>query len=423
MKHKLALITIFILTIAATNAQTRTAVVTSADSLYNAKSYAAAAPLYIQAAEMAFLKVQKNNDYYNAACCFALIQDADNSFKYLRAAVDNGYNNLKHLTTDTDLNFLHTDKRWQKLTRSIPSRFSDDPYSSQIVTSDIKNFYKAFDQALKDTAKAKEIFREKYFKVGSVGLGDFYLSKIRDEALFAKTILENQKVYASVRSTLQGMDVFKKDIQASFVKFKEIYPSAVYPNTYFVIGRFNSGGTSSNNGLLIGTEVSGRTPATDTSGWSSWLKSWITNFSNIPITVSHELIHFNQNGMKADTTLLKYALFEGGAEFVCELISGKTDGDYAAFKGRELQVWADFKNEMLLNRYNDWLDAREPKRPRIGMYWAGYLIAKSYYEQAADKKAAVYDILNIKNYIEFFEKSRVDDYMHRTYAGKNVGMK
>jgi len=50
--------------------------------------------------------------------------------------------------------------------------------------------------------------------------------------------------------------------------------------------------------------------------------------------------------------------------------------------------------------------------PRNGMYWAGYLISKSYYENATDKKQAIYDLLHIQDYEAFFEKSRADRYIN-----------
>lgn len=39
--------------------------------------------------------------------------------------------------------------------------------------------------------------------------------------------------------------------------------------------------------------------------------------------------------MAAEKNLLKYSLIEGSADFLAELICGKTDGNYSKFKGRE----------------------------------------------------------------------------------------
>ena len=119
--------------------------------------------------------------------------------------------------------------------------------------------------------------------------------------------------------------------------------------------------------------------------------------------------------MAVEKHLLKYALIEGSAEFMAELITGHTDGNYGAFKGREKSIWEDFKKDMHKDVYGDWLQAQEPKRPRNGMYWAGYLICKSYYKRAKDKNQAIFDILHIENYLEFYKKSQVDEYINSKY--------
>ena len=86
---------------------------------------------------------------------------------------------------------------------------------------------------------------------------------------------------------------------------------------------------------------------------------------------------------------------------------------YSNFVGRELIIWNDFKQEMNLDVFNSWHDDNEPLRPRNALYWAGYLICKSYYENANDKKQAIYDILNIKNNSDFYKKSNVEEYLVR----------
>ena len=153
-----------------------------------------------------------------------------------------------------------------------------------------------------------------------------------------------------------------------------------------------------------------KTAQTDTSGWNDWQRQWVMDFGKIPVTVTHELIHSNQNGMKRENTLLCYALFEGSAEFITELVTGQTDGDYLAFKGNEQRIWADFKAEMRHDVYDQWIEA-QPARPRNALYWAGYIIAKAYYQNAADKKKSLSDMLNISNYEAFLAQSGADSFV------------
>jgi hypothetical protein len=91
------------------------AFVKKADSLYKAKDYTNSARFY----SLAF----KSNgwkgipvDRYNAACSWALSGNADSAFFQLeRIARKVSYANYDHITTDTDLNSLHSDKRWASL--------------------------------------------------------------------------------------------------------------------------------------------------------------------------------------------------------------------------------------------------------------------------------------------------------------------
>lgn len=381
-----------------------------ADSLYKAKSYREAGNHYHSSAASAWMKAQRKNSYYNAACSFALAGDTEKAFENLHLLLADGYTNKARLEGDSDLASLHGNERWAKLLASIKRNVGDNPQQAKLVTSDIGNFYRAFDLAVKDSANAKQIFRKEYFIKGSDGLQDFFVTKIKDEDQFVKTVLNFKEFYADARNTLLQVTALKGPIYKNASVFEDLYPQAVFPNIYFVIGRFNSNGTISDHGLLIGTEQMSKTPQTDTSKWKPWQHEWIMNYSQIPVTVAHELVHFNQDGMKQENRLLCYAMFEGSAEFICELITGKTDGDYSTFKGRAQQIWQDFKNDKDSDLYSEWVESSD-KRPRNGMYWAGYLISKAYYQQAKDKKQAIYDILHIRDYDAFYQKSQVEQYI------------
>ncbi|WP_437395270.1 DUF2268 domain-containing putative Zn-dependent protease [Flagellimonas lutimaris] len=278
----------------------------------------------------------------------------------------------------------------------------------------LRKALKTLDLALKDSLNATRLFKRKYFLNGSDGLQDFFASKIQDVNEFSNYVLKNKSFYKSIQPTLVNIKDLKKEIIDNFVKLKSLYPNSVFPDIYFVIGKRTSNGTVSDNGLLIGAEVMSKTPE-NSKNWNEKLLKWTMDFNQIPITTTHEIIHFNQKGMKSERTLLKYALIEGSAEFIAEIITGRTDGEYHSFIGREKAIWQDFKNEMHQDIYNDWLEGQEPKRPRNSMYWAGYLICKSYYEKAKDKKQAISEILNIKNYTDFYIESEIDEYINNNF--------
>lgn len=86
-----------------------------ADSLYNAKEYKGSALAYSEA-----FKANEWNglpdDRYSAACSWALTATPDSAFFQLnRIAKKENYTSYEHITTDTNLNSLHADRRWAVL--------------------------------------------------------------------------------------------------------------------------------------------------------------------------------------------------------------------------------------------------------------------------------------------------------------------
>ena len=299
--------------------------------------------------------------------------------------------------------------------------FSSIVYGQKIYTSDVDNFYQAFDLACNDTTNAVRIFDKYYFKKGTKGLNDFYKFKIKDREKFSEKVIKGKEFYSSIRQDLKNVKLFEDSIIKHFNSFKEVYPKAEFGDIYFVVGRLSSNGTISKNGLIIGTEYLSKTE-NNSKNWNSSMLNNIFDFNHIPITVFHEMIHFNQKGMVKGNNLLSYALGEGSAEFLTEIITGKTDGDYKAFQNREIIIWADFQKEMYQDVFISWRDENEPLRPRNALYWVGYLICKSYYENSNDKQQAIYDILNIKNNSDFYKKSKVEEYLKKI-VNNNVNNK
>ncbi|SEO71437.1 Predicted Zn-dependent protease [Mucilaginibacter gossypiicola] len=384
------------------------------DSLYEAKNFIQAGNCYLQSAKQAEFKASATGDYYNAACCYALSGKADSAMIILKLAINSGYKNAAHLVTDSDLNSLHQMPEWRPLLNSLEKQakgFTDDPLKAKLVTSDIKNFWTAYDRAQKDTANRLKIYRQYYVDPGSAGLQDYFAYKVIHMKNFVKGHDKKQKFYAAIRKNTYTVDKQKPQMMASFVKLKELYPQAKFPDVYFVIGAFSSGGTSSDNGLLIGLDQAVRTPDIPVDELTLWENNNFGKLDYIPNLVAHELIHFNQDGMLGgDTTLLRAVLVEGMADFLGELISGHTANErlHVWAKGHEKQIWSDFEKEMYLKRGYNWIansNQETADKPADLGYWVGYQICKGYYDNCPDKKQAIYDMLNIKDYKAFYEKS------------------
>ncbi|MGI9530015.1 TPR end-of-group domain-containing protein [Lutimonas sp.] len=384
-----------------------------ADQLYMAKNYGTAASNYLKVIELSDFAAQKRTAAYNAACCLALEEKIDSSFILLNEAIDHGYSNKFHLSSDSDLTSLHQDGRWEELLNRVPASktLNSDPEKASIITSDVHHFWEAYDLVQEDTAHARAIYKRYYFDKASDGMQDYMGLKVASIDKFTQHIQSHPKLYTSIRKNTLKVEAYKEKIQTSFNNFKAIYPDAKFPDVYFVIGAFTSGGTISNAGLLIGTNQMSDGEGVNTDELSDRTKLLMNQSKYIPNIVSHELIHFQQNHMKRDTITLGYAIKEGMADFMGELISGNSANEkiFAWAEGKEKKIWEDFKKDMYYNRSNNWIanysTVSEDGYPDLG-YWVGYEICKSYYENSKDKEQAIYDMLHIRNYKKFLEDSK-----------------
>ena len=285
-----------------------------------------------------------------------------------------------------------------------------DPEKTRFVTSDIKNFWNAYDLAKKETdfKRKVEIFQKEYIEKGSPGLKGFMPHRIISAEKMVQTINKAPKFYASIRKTSQKTSKMKNSVIKSFKELKKIYPDAIFPNVYFVIGRMNSGGTISNTGILIGTEMHCLSKNTPKEELSNWLKSVLAPIDNLPHIIAHESIHYQQRFKQ--NTLLEKAIQEGGADFIAELISGKhiNHNQHDFGNKNEIALWKEFKTSMNGKDYSKWLyDGGKTKgRPADMGYYMGYKICESYYKNAENKKQAIKDMLLLKDANEFLEKSK-----------------
>ena len=294
---------------------------------------------------------------------------------------------------------------------------NENPEKAEIVTSDIALFWRAYDMAKPENNLI--VYRDEYLKKGSVGLQEFLRSKIGNSCNLVTAIDVAPKYYASLRAQSAKIENYKPQMLASFKKLKEIYPDARFPNVYFVIGRMNAGGTATVKGLLIGFEMYGKTDEASVAELSGWKKANVGGIERIPSIVAHELVHYQQKNAHlitlfgGEVSLLGKSLSEGSADFIGELISGENDNPHLHEYGnpRERELWLEFKKEMNGMDASRWLyqgDKARDKPADLG-YFVGYKIVESYYKRATDKKQAVKDILEIKDFNAFLKASGYDE--------------
>lgn len=387
-----------------------------ADSLYHAKDFAQAAIAYQTAADSSKSKGIKKSCLYNAACCYALTNDTSKAVSLLnRAVYQFGYKSTGMLQ-DGDLVSIHNTKDWKKIKVFLDKQQKrlSDPTKAQLITTDIHNFWKAYDAAQKDTARMQAIFQEQYFDKASPGFEDYIATKIGSIEKFVANQKSKPLFYAAIRKNTLSIDKMKDSISNLFLKFKKLYAAAIFPDIYFVIGRFNSAGTVSDNGLLLGVDQISKSDDIPLQELNLWESKGIRKVKELPVIIAHELIHSQQNSMRQDTTLISYAIQEGMADFFAELLTGvnPSQRQYDFAKDKKKKVWNDFAAEMYLNRYNNWIangDQETPDHPSDLGYYIGYEICKSYYEEMPDKKQAIIDMFHINDYKDFLRKSKYEE--------------
>ena len=93
-------------------------------SAINDEHYQEAAELFDQ---LIAARDDEENDYYNAACAYALAGNKDAAFDRLSSALQHGFSDEKTLQSDSDLKSLHGDPRWQTFVASVTEARAADP--------------------------------------------------------------------------------------------------------------------------------------------------------------------------------------------------------------------------------------------------------------------------------------------------------
>ncbi|RZK93190.1 MAG: hypothetical protein EOO98_00395 [Pedobacter sp.] len=274
-----------------------------------------------------------------------------------------------------------------------------------IVYTDIDNFWIAFDslQTTTDSLKQYNMLQKLYVDKGTPGLKAFMQAKGYTTEAWLDCIRSYPKYWASIRPKTLKIKAVNKELDPYIAKFKQLYPAFKPANIYFTIGAMRSGGTTQNDKVLIGAELATGDPEVDISelpaNTQNWLKTYFGTypFKDVVLLNMHEFVHTQQKGR--GNTLLTQTILEGTADFVAELITGKVPAmAYMPYgKQHEAQLKQQFKEEMFLDNYGNWLYNGASNNFGVADlgYYMGYAICKHYYQQAKDKKAVVKELIEL----------------------------
>ncbi|MGZ5135990.1 MAG: DUF2268 domain-containing putative Zn-dependent protease, partial [Flavitalea sp.] len=207
------------------------------------------------------------------------------------------------------------------------------------------------------------------------------------------------KFWNSIRSNTLAVQSKAKQIDSSITRLKWLYPSLRPAYIYFTIGGLRSGGTTTNDMVLIGAEIATGTANTDVSEFpDKWLEGVFKSQDPdniVPLNI-HEYVHTQQKG--SSTNLLGQSIREGACDFITELVMDKPMSNNYIVYGREheQELKEQFRKEMFSTYYSNWLynGASAKTMADLG-YFMGYAICKAYYNRASDKKKAVKEIIEL----------------------------
>jgi hypothetical protein len=288
-------------------------------------------------------------------------------------------------------------------------RGSPDPETARVVSDDIPRFWSAFD--LMTSATDTVPFRTQYLDRGTTGLKDFTNARWKNAKTLTAMVWPIRAYYSSIRQNTLTVQTMEPSLRRVFRMLDTMYDGAIFPDVYFAIGGMSTGGTTSNNGLLIGVEMFSRAPDSPVTVLSPWGQSVVRSIDVLPAIVAHELTHYQQHYSNA-SSLLAQSIREGSADFVSELLTGQTINDSVHVYGdaHEAAIWHDFSAQMNGTDYSQWLYnggsvTSTSARPADLGYYVGYKISAAYYAKQADKHRALRDILQISNFPAFLAAS------------------
>ena len=163
-----------------------------------------------------------------------------------------------------------------------------------VQTDDVTCFFKVLD-ANHGRPSADDL-QHGYLDAGTDALRSFTDSRIGSMERLARAIQDKPSLFAKARTT--ALPSIRTRVAAAVDQLGALLPSARFPSVTVLVGRGNSGGVTTEAGVVIGLEA----------------------------LCNADWVHVQQPGARVEVeqpTLLYQTLVEGGAEYVGERISGQ----------------------------------------------------------------------------------------------------
>ncbi|NER10936.1 Predicted Zn-dependent protease [Muriicola jejuensis] len=349
--------------------------------------------------------LQSSELFVEAASLYLLSGNKDSAVSHLHNAIDRGMANpgilgkFQGLKGIDNPEYKRLNARLDSL-RAILRNVSNFDVESRAMDL----FWPYFEEAVAHPDSARQILKA-YILEGPPEIRDYYAIRYYStDQMFGQMINGAPKYYTYLKTRMQRdslMALRDKTLEA-LKNFKTLYPEAVFPKVYVVPGLLNSGGTASEIGLFIGGDMFGRSSSMPVNELNDWQQEAIMEFNSLPQLILHELMHYQQNysdTLHEDTVLYK-VIEEGVCDFLRELASGipveSAQLSYLSQPENLKQVAWQLREDLFSDDLSLWLynGGSIEDRPADLGYAMGYLITRSYYRNAPDKRRALADLLN-----------------------------
>ena len=295
--------------------------------------------------------------------------------------------------------------------------FGQSANQQKVFTQDIDNFWIAYDslRTITDSVQQLQIIQSLYIDKGTEGLKEFMKLREYTAGRWVNLIRKYPKFWNSIRQNTLSAKTKAPQIETSITRFKTLYPELKDAKMYFTVGGLRSGGTTTGNLVLIGSEIATGTLATDVSEFPNrWLAGVFKEQSpeNLISLNIHEYVHTQQSGESND--LLAQAIREGSCDFITELVINKPmQTNYIKYGlQHEEELKEAFRKDMFSTAFNRWLyNGANAKTVADLGYFIGYQICKSYYNNSADKRNAIKNIIEIN----YSDTAVVDAFLNQSH--------
>jgi hypothetical protein len=288
----------------------------------------------------------------------------------------------------------------------IVSAAGVDPLTVDIDARDALRFASLMQDGAVPTAEA---LQRGYLDGAGPGVMVFTPKRIRDARHLAAVVAKQPDTYRyAIRACLPQLPALRSDLRAIYLAFGGLLPERPLPAIDVVFGAGNSGGTAGNDRQVLGLEVicpPGTTP--------EQLRTTMRGF------FAHETVHTWQDSdtpaILADL-LLGQALTEGVADYLATLVTGEIPHQArdAWARPQEAALWQAFQrdraalkgsgddvNKLVASpHFRRWFancGSAPEGWPCEAGYWIGMRIAEAYVARAADKRAAIRELIALRD--------------------------